>query len=235
MFSALRALRPLALVIPVSGVSAGRLAGRLMEIVRRQGLDADPSALVDLAEQSGCDVRACLGALQYMGGVKAGQKLSIAPKDVRRGIFDCWRQILQVPRGRSGPLPPNERIQRILQVAYGGEDNLSTLTTVSIFNLFLCFYVLGETDLLVRGVFHNYPEIVFRDEGMESVAKSLDWFQFYDEINHAVMSHQSWSLMPYTNYGFIVWHFHFAGIQNPKLAYPTAEAEVRLRIIINLR
>lgn len=203
----LRALRPMALVIPVSGVSAGRLADRLMEILRRQGLDADPSVLTELAEQSGCDVRACLGALQYMGGVKAGQKLSIAPKDVRRGIFDSWRQILQVPRNRNGPLPVKERIQSVLQVAYG-----------------------GETDLLARGVFHNYPEIVFRDEGMESVAKSLDWFRIYDELNHAVMSQQAWNLMPYSNYAFVAWHFSFAGIENPKLTYPTNENEVNQKV-----
>ncbi|XP_046610675.1 chromosome transmission fidelity protein 18 homolog [Neodiprion virginianus] len=203
----LRALRQIALVIPVCGVSAGRLAGRLMEILHRQGLNADPSALVSLAEQSGCDVRACLGALQYMGGIKAGQKVSIAPKDVRRGIFDCWREILQVPRDKIGPMNIKERIQRILQVAYG-----------------------GETDLLVRGVFHNYPEILFRDEGMETVAAALDWFQLYDVLNDTVMSQQTWNLMPYSNYAFVAWHFAFAGIQNPKLTYPTVENEVNQKL-----
>lgn len=77
--------------------------------------------LMALSEQSGCDIRTCLGALQYMGGVKAGQKLSIAPKDVRRGIFDCWREILQVPRGRNGPLGVKERVQKVLHVAYSGK------------------------------------------------------------------------------------------------------------------
>lgn len=77
-------------------------------------------------------------------------------------------------------------------------------------------------------MFHNYLDVVFRNEGMETVAKALDWFQLYDELNQVVVSQQAWNLMPYINYAFVAWHFNFAGMQNPKLAYPTAENEVRL-------
>ncbi|XP_012263306.2 chromosome transmission fidelity protein 18 homolog [Athalia rosae] len=206
----LRALRSMALVIPVPGVNAGKLAARLMEILQRQGLDADISALVSLAEQSGCDVRACLGALQYTGGFKVGQKLTIAPKDMKQGIFDCWREILQIPRGQTVLLSTSERVKRVLRVVSG-----------------------GNTELLVRGVFHNYPEIAFRDDQMETVARSLSWFQLYDELSTVVMSQQAWNLMPYTNYAFVDWHLDFAGVQNPKLTFPTATSEVNQKLTYN--
>ncbi|KZC08339.1 Chromosome transmission fidelity protein 18 like protein [Dufourea novaeangliae] len=77
----LRALRTTALIISVPAVSPMRLADRLMEISRKEHLKVNPDALLKLAEISGCDVRSCLGALQYMGGAKLGDNMTFALKD----------------------------------------------------------------------------------------------------------------------------------------------------------
>jgi len=92
-------------------------------------------------------------------------------------------------------------------------------------NIYLFIY-LGETDKLIQGIFHNYPEIC--DRKLNNVSMSLEWFQFYDLIISLVLHKQIWSLMPYTNYGFIAWHLYLARTQKMKLSYPIVTNEVSI-------
>ncbi|XP_012539347.1 chromosome transmission fidelity protein 18 homolog [Monomorium pharaonis] len=195
----LRALRTAAVIIPVPEVSPLRLAERLMDLARKEKLNVDFGDLVKMAERSGCDVRACIGALQYMGSANLKDHLSL--KDTRKNLFDSWRNILTIPMNKGGVLPIPERIQNIL-------------TTVQ----------NGEKEKLTQGIFHNYPEVC--DRKLDNVPMSLEWFQFYDLVMSLVLQKQIWSLVPYTNYGFIAWHLHFARTQKTKLSYPTIINEV---------
>ncbi|EGI65784.1 Chromosome transmission fidelity protein 18-like protein [Acromyrmex echinatior] len=160
----LRALRAVAVIIPIQEVSPLRLAERLMDLARKEKLNVDFNDLVKIAERSGCDVRACIGALQYMGSSNLKDNLSLGLKDTR------------------------------------------------------------ETDKLIQGIFHNYPEIC--DRKLNNVPMSLEWFQFYDLVISLVLHKQIWSLMPYTNYGFIAWHLYLARTQKMKLSYPTVTNEI---------
>ncbi|EZA52142.1 Chromosome transmission fidelity protein 18-like protein [Ooceraea biroi] len=200
----LRALRAAAVVIPVPEVSPLRLAERLMDIARKEKLDVDFGDLVKIAERSGCDVRACVGALQYMGSANLKENLSLGLKDTRKNLFDSWRNILMIPVNKGGVVAVPERIQTILKTVQN-----------------------GETEKLAQGIFHNYPEIC--DRRLDNVSASLEWFQFYDLITSLVMHKQIWSLMPYTNFGFIAWHLHLARAQKAKLSYPTVVSEVTQR------
>ncbi|XP_078042301.1 chromosome transmission fidelity protein 18 homolog [Augochlora pura] len=197
----LRPLRASALIIPVPEVSPARLADRLMEVSRKENLNVNADALLKLAEISGCDVRSCLGALQYMGGAKLGDNLSFALKDSRKGLFDSWKQILTIPMNRGGILSIPERVRLILKTVQ-----------------------YGETEKLAQGVFHNYPEIC--SDKLNYVDECLQWFQFYDEIISLVANAQVWSVMPYTNYAFIVWHLYFAKSRSVKLSYPSVQYEM---------
>lgn len=85
-------------------------------------------------------------------------------------------------------------------------------------------YFLVESDRLMQGIFQNYPEIP--REKLDPICTSLEWFQFYDIINTAIMEHQSWILMPYTTSAFITWHLNLAGRQIPKISYPSTFFEV---------
>ncbi|XP_011053848.1 PREDICTED: chromosome transmission fidelity protein 18 homolog [Acromyrmex echinatior] len=197
----LRALRAVAVIIPIQEVSPLRLAERLMDLARKEKLNVDFNDLVKIAERSGCDVRACIGALQYMGSSNLKDNLSLGLKDTRKSLFDSWRNILTIPMNKEGMLNISERIQNILR---------------SIQN--------GETDKLIQGIFHNYPEIC--DRKLNNVPMSLEWFQFYDLVISLVLHKQIWSLMPYTNYGFIAWHLYLARTQKMKLSYPTVTNEI---------
>ncbi|XP_012223290.1 chromosome transmission fidelity protein 18 homolog [Linepithema humile] len=197
----LRTLRAAAVIIPVPEVSPLRLAERLMDIARKEKLNVDFSDLVKIAERSSCDVRACVGALQYMGSANLKDNLSLGLKDTRKNLFDSWRNILTIPMNKGGVVTVPERIGNILRTVQN-----------------------GETEKLTQGIFHNYPEIC--DRKLDNVSISLEWFQFYDLITSLVMHKQIWSLMPYTNYGFIAWHLHLARTQRVKLSYPTVTSEV---------
>ncbi|EFN74480.1 Chromosome transmission fidelity protein 18-like protein [Camponotus floridanus] len=197
----LRALRAAAIIIPVPEVSPLRLAERLMEIAKKEKLNVDFGDLVKIAERSGCDVRACVGALQYMGGANLKDNISLGLKDTRKNLFDSWKSILTIPMNKRGVITIPERIQNILKTVQN-----------------------GESEKLAQGIFHNYPEIC--DRKLDNVSVSLEWFQFYDLITSLVTHKQVWSLMPYTNYGFVAWHLHLARTQKVKLSYPTIISEV---------
>ncbi|XP_032677350.1 chromosome transmission fidelity protein 18 homolog isoform X2 [Odontomachus brunneus] len=200
----LRTLRAAAVIIPVPEVSPLRLAERLMEIGRKENLNLDFGDLVKIAERSACDVRSCVGAIQYMGNTDLKDNLSLGLKDTRKNLFDSWKSILTIPMHRGGIVPISERIENILKTVQN-----------------------GETEKLAQGIFHNYPEIC--DRKLDNMSTSLEWFQFYDLITSLVMHKQVWSLMPYTNYGFIAWHLHLARTQKVKLSYPTVFNEVTQR------
>lgn len=92
--------------------------------------------------------------------------------------------------------------------------------------LLYIYLSLGEMEKLAQGIFHNYPEVC--DRKLNNVSISLEWFQFYDLITSLVMHKQIWSLMPYTNYGFIAWHLHLARTQKTKLSYPAVFNEASI-------
>ncbi|CAK9798019.1 Chromosome transmission fidelity protein 18 homolog [Anthophora quadrimaculata] len=192
----LRALRAIALIIPVPEVSPIRLADRLMEISQKENLKVNSDALLKLVEISGCDIRSCLGALQYTGGINLGENLSFALKDSQKGLFDSWKQILTIPMNKNGILPISERVRLVLRTVQN-----------------------GESEKLAQGVFHNYPEIC--NEKMSYIVLCLQWFEFFDEIVSRIANLQTWSLMPYTNYSFVAWHLYFAKTRTVKLSYPS--------------
>lgn len=103
-------------------MSTLRLAERLMDIARKEKLNVDFGDLVRIAERSGCDVRACVGALQYMGGANLKENLSLGLKDTRKNLFDSWKTILTIPVNKGGIVPVPERIQNILKTIQSGNS-----------------------------------------------------------------------------------------------------------------
>ncbi|XP_001603491.2 chromosome transmission fidelity protein 18 homolog [Nasonia vitripennis] len=202
----LRPLRAMALVINVPEITPSNLTERLSEIMRKEGLQVDSRLLLQLAEKSACDVRACLGILQYTGGgANMIQNLALGLKDMRKGLFDSWKELLQVPMTRRGPLTNTERALKVIKIVYQ-----------------------GEPDRLAQGIFHNYPEIC--KDKMISISEALNWFEFYDTVNTLVMERQTWMLMPYTTSPFVAWHLYLAISQPPKISYPSAVFEANQKL-----
>ncbi|XP_017887978.1 chromosome transmission fidelity protein 18 homolog isoform X2 [Ceratina calcarata] len=201
----LRALRMSALVIPVPEVSPARLADRLIEIAEKENLNVSPDALIRLAEVSSCDIRSCLGALQYMGGTKFKDDFSSALKDSRRGLFDSWKQILTIPVTKGGILPIPQRVQLVLKTVRN-----------------------GESEKLASGIFHNYIKI--RNDKWKYIVLCLHWFEFFDEISSMVASCQNWSIMPYLNYAFVTWHLYLAKAKTVTISYPSTMYEMKQKL-----
>lgn len=132
-----RALRAAAIIIPVPEVSPLRLAERLMEIARKEKLNVDFGDLVKIAERSGCDVRTCVGALQYMGGANLKDNVSLGLKDTRKNLFDSWKSILTIPINKGGVITIPERIQNIMRTVQNGNFIKLILCTFMYIVIFL--------------------------------------------------------------------------------------------------
>ncbi|KAK2577163.1 hypothetical protein KPH14_003320 [Odynerus spinipes] len=201
----LRPLRNFALVIVVPPVSTARLVQRLMEIAQKEKLKIHQTKLLKLVQDSDCDIRSCLGALQYIGNIDTKYDMSLALKDTKRGLFDTWKEIFKVPVSKTGILSIRERMHNILKVVHRGDN-----------------------EKLVQGIFHNYPENCI--EKIQNVSTAMEWFQFYDQLSTTVLHLQAWSLMPYTNYTFLTCHLNLATMQIPRLSYPVITYEINQKI-----
>lgn len=91
-----------------------------MDLARKEKLKVDFEDLVKIAERYGCDVRACIGALQYMGNASLKDNLCLGLKDTRKNLFDSWKTILTVPMSKGGVLTIPERIKNILRTVQNG-------------------------------------------------------------------------------------------------------------------
>ncbi|KAF7417433.1 hypothetical protein HZH68_000086 [Vespula germanica] len=201
----LRPLRNFALVISVPPVSTTRLVQRLMEIAQKEKLKIHQNDLLKLVENCDCDIRSCLGTLQYMGNVDVKHNMSLGLKNTRKGLFDTWKEILKIPVTKTGILSTRDRMYNILRIVQSGDN-----------------------EKLVHGIFHNYPTNC--SEKISNISEATEWFQFYDEISTSVLHNQSWSIMPYTNYAFFTWHLNLSTMQVPKLFYPVIIFETNQKI-----
>lgn len=128
------------------------------------------------------------------------------------GLFAVWSDIfhiekssLQTDKQKSDTKHPlKQRMTKILQV-------------VSSF---------GDYDRVAQGVFENYPLLKIRDSSFESVCKCMEWFVFNDLMSKQIYILQNYSISPYLQYAFVVWHFVFATHMKQKLNYPSVEYEV---------
>lgn len=205
MIICLRTLRNFAFVIAVPPVSTARLLQRLIEIAQREKLNVHQHNLLKLVEDSDCDIRSCLGALQYMGNNNFKYNMTLGLKDTKKGLFDTWKEILKVPIHRTGIPPIRERMDNILKIVYRGDN-----------------------EKVVQGIFHNYPENCI--EKIQNVSVAMEWFQFYDQLSTTILHLQAWSVMPYTNYIFLTCHLNLSTMQIPKLSYPVIMYEINQKI-----
>lgn len=122
-----RPLKAEALVIQVPEIDPHSLLDRSMNIAKREGLRIDRYSAKQLVERSGCDIRSCLGALQYMGGIDHNKNSTVGIKDMRTGLFDTWRELFQVPYDKCGVVCTRDRFKRVLKLSQQGEKKILKL------------------------------------------------------------------------------------------------------------
>lgn len=209
---ALRSLRQVAFVVNFPPTTSARLAERLSEIARHQGIKTDLGALMALSEKTGNDIRACLSVLHFYKALKKPVtlsdiwKTSVGQKDQQRGLFSVWNDIFLVPRktAQQADFTLKDRCQRVLGVV----------------NSF------GDYDRVAQGVFENYPVVKIRDPTLHGTCAALEWFCFSDFVNRLVYSMQNYSLATYLQYAFVVWHFVFGSSTKAKISFPSKNFEV---------
>lgn len=91
-----------------------------MDLARKEKLNVNFEDLIKIAEKYGCDVRSCIGALQYMGNASLKNNLCLGLKDTRKNLFDSWKSILTIPVSKGGVLTIPERIQNISRTVQNG-------------------------------------------------------------------------------------------------------------------
>ncbi|KAH8377747.1 hypothetical protein KR093_006965 [Drosophila rubida] len=220
---ALRPLRQIAFVVNFPPIDAARLAERLLQISRKEQLKTDFGSLIALAEKSGNDVRSCISSMQFFNVQKHSMTLqdvlnnNLGQKDRHQGLFDVWGAVFRIQR-------PKKMLQQ--NSSGNGEEpaqvtmtNMSVATRVG--NVLDVVHSSGDYERLAQGVYENYLQQKMPDPNFNGICEALQWFCFSDALQHQISRQQNYSIYPYLQYGFVVWHLLFATLAWPKIAFPT--------------
>lgn len=91
-----------------------------MEIAQKEKLQILQNDLLKLVENCDCDIRSCLGTLQYMGDIDIKHHVSLGSKITHKGLFDTWKEILKIPVTKTGILSIRDRVRNILKIVQSG-------------------------------------------------------------------------------------------------------------------
>ncbi|XP_062120896.1 chromosome transmission fidelity protein 18 homolog [Drosophila sulfurigaster albostrigata] len=220
---ALRPLRQIAFVVNFPPIDAARLAERLLQISRKEQLKTDFGSLIALAEKSGNDVRSCISSMQFFNVQKHSLTLqdvlnnNLGQKDRHQGLFDVWGAVFRIQR-------PKKMLQQNSS-GNGDEPAQVTMTNMSVGtrvrNVLDVVHSSGDYERLAQGVYENYLQQKMPDPNFNGICEALQWFCFTDALQHQISRQQNYSVYPYLQYGFVVWHLLFATLAWPKIAFPT--------------
>lgn len=112
---ALRQLRQQAYVLNFPNTSSTKLAQRLLEICRQQGMRTDLSTLALLCDKAHSDIRSCITTLNFFKNNQKRtfssrdvSKADVGLKDMQKNLFSIWQEIFQ-KRVKSNGFGDNEK------------------------------------------------------------------------------------------------------------------------------
>uniref|UniRef100_A0AAZ3NUR4 Chromosome transmission fidelity protein 18 homolog n=1 Tax=Oncorhynchus tshawytscha TaxID=74940 RepID=A0AAZ3NUR4_ONCTS len=218
---ALRPLRQQAFLLAFPQTQPSRLAQRLAEISRGQGMKADMGTLMALCEKTDNDIRSCINTLQFLHGrgkrqldVQSVQSMRIGQKDQNKGLFNLWQEIFQLPRIKRKRV--GEELEEGLREGGGAERLQHILHLAS---------STGEHDKLTQGLYDNFLSMRVKDPGLGRVCQALDWLGFSDGLTQAMLQGQNFSLLRYQPFLPAAFHFLFAHTHVPRINYPHSQYE----------
>ncbi|XP_058819117.1 chromosome transmission fidelity protein 18 homolog [Topomyia yanbarensis] len=227
---ALRQLRQMAFVVNFPPTESARLAERLLLIAKQEKIQTDLTSMLALADKTGNDVRSCLSMLQFHSSLKKPLRLTdvlkcnVGQKDRHKGLFGIWSAIFQIQRPR----------KTLIEDQNSNAEAIVSLTDMSpatrMLNILDAIHMGHDYDRLMQGVFENYLHQKMPDPNMVGVADAGDWFCFNDRIQQQINHLQIYSIYPYLAYGFVVWHYLFAGLAWPKINFPTKGFETSQKL-----
>ncbi|XP_066517068.1 chromosome transmission fidelity protein 18 homolog [Hoplias malabaricus] len=221
---ALRPLRQQAFILTFPPTQPSRLAQRLTEITRRQGMKADTGALMALCEKTDNDIRSCINTLQFLHG--RGQKqldqrvvgsMCIGLKDQNKGLFSLWQEIFQLPRLKR---------KRIGGDVFGGLEEVGLRDgSQRLQHILHLVSSSGEHEKLTQGLYDNFLSMKLKDPGLLGVCSGLDWLCFSDLVNESILHSQNYSLMRYLPFLPAAFHHLYAANSVPRISYPNSHYE----------
>uniref|UniRef100_A0A8D8CUF8 Chromosome transmission fidelity protein 18 homolog n=1 Tax=Culex pipiens TaxID=7175 RepID=A0A8D8CUF8_CULPI len=217
---ALRQLRQMAFVVNFPPTESARLAERLLLIAKQEKILTDLTSMLALADKTGNDVRACLSMLQFHSSLKKPLRLTdvlksnVGQKDRHKGLFGIWSAIFQIQRPKKMLSQEDDAAEAIVTLS-----DMSPATRMV--NVLDVLHMAGDYDRLMQGVFENYLHQKMPDPNMVGVADAGEWFCFNDRVQQKINHQQNYSVYPYLTYGFVVWHYLFAGLAWPKINFPS--------------
>ncbi|KAM7354089.1 chromosome transmission fidelity protein 18 homolog [Cochliomyia hominivorax] len=217
---ALRPLRQIAFVVTFPPIDSARLAERLVQVAQSEHLRTDFGTLISLAEKSGNDVRCCISTMQFFSAQKNALKLqdvlnnNLGQKDRHQGLFDVWGSIFRIQRPKK-------------QLTQGANDEEAQVTMTDMSVSTRVRHTLdvvhsgGDYGRLMQGVYENYLQQKMPDPNLNGIVEATQWFCFSDLIQTQINHLQNYTVYPYLQYGFVVWHLLFASLAWPKINFPT--------------
>ncbi|KAL4457647.1 hypothetical protein ABPG75_012512 [Micractinium tetrahymenae] len=219
---ALRPLRDVAKVFHFKKPQAERLAQRLQAICGEEDLRAEKSTLRLLVERTDCDIRSCLNTLQFLSKRQAAvrqadlQGLRVGQKDMTKGAFQVWTELLQKRKapGIIGKAGENEaqRAQRLYDLL---QD-------------------FGESDLVLGGVHENLLGLRYFDMALQRTTSALNCLGDADRFLRSCHSRGEFALLKYVPAPLVALSGLVSGPDRPQLQWPRASFDCQRRLAANL-
>ncbi|GFO38310.1 chromosome transmission fidelity protein 18-like protein [Plakobranchus ocellatus] len=227
---ALRQLRQMALILNFPQTESSKLASRLHEVVKLERLKADLNALLALCERTDNDIRSCLNTLQFVRQnhkeltLRDVQTMSVGQKDSQKSLFSVWNDIFTMPR------PKKNRFVSIHDLAEGKQDTLqvNNISPSARFQhiLDMC-QAAGETDRVMQGIHENYLEAKAKDPHLFGLNIANDWLCFSDCINQYIARNQDFSMLKFSSYLPVTFHFLYATYNPSRVQFPHEQFEAK--------
>nr|KAI8767092.1 putative chromosome transmission fidelity protein 18 [Biomphalaria glabrata] len=230
---ALRQLRQMALILNFSHTESCRLASRLQEVVREEMLKTDLNALLALCQKTDNDIRSCLNTLQFVRQrqkeltLQDVQSMSVGQKDTQKSLFSVWLEVFIIQKAKKN------RFVSIHDLADEKQElNQSTFSPSARFQhmLHLC-QSAGETERIIQGLHENYLEAKSKDPHLTGLNLANEWLCYADICSHFIAKSQDYSVMKFSSFVPIVFHFLYASYSPFRIQFPHSQFEASQKLM----
>lgn len=224
---ALRPLRQVALMLHFPSTQKNRLCTRLLEVMRRERMKGEQTAVAALCEKAGNDVRSCLSTLQFIHGRKKQLTLTdvntvnVGQKDIQQGLLSLLHEVFQKPRAARKMF--RHHMDEALRTATKKPEDFRFDSLARSAQAF------GDYEKLIQSLFDNYINVSFRDPRFELIHEGPEWLCFTDQLLTTVQHLQNYSLYPYLPFIAPAFHRVFSVVPYTKMVFQNSFLEARAK------
>ncbi len=237
----LRDLRKHCLIYAFQSPHESRLISRLQAICIKEKLQVGSTALSSLVSASAGDIRSSLNTLQFAAlrltaqaalGAAAQQPVthdlsSVLQSMISHGLKDQNRDVFQIWRETFSVHAMNASIARMRNGKLGKDASLSGHFYGPIMQAVQSMSDYGDSQLVLRGIFHNILKIRFSDAGMTRSAMATDWISGTEVLESKCFDSgvDGFALMSYVPAVAGAVYLACATDGRPKIEWPSTDRE----------